>query len=165
MKKFLSVLVACVLCLLMTGCPAKMTEEEKAQLRRREWENSVGYDYFKLDTISMWGGSHENTNFGFLILSSDNIQRDTIAFHYESDEVSKLNTNLQNDPVTYIGEYFTVVATFETIKVPAGVTPKNIPFTLRYTATDGRTVSKDYILDFTQTPFWDYRTGTGLYKP
>lgn len=165
MKKFVSVLVACVMCLLMTGCPAKLSEEEKARARRQEWENSVGYDYFKLDTISTWGGSGENTNFGFLILSSDNIQRDTIVFHYESDEVSKLNTNLQNDPVTHIGEYFTILATFETVKVPIGVTPQNIPFTLRYKTTQFQEVSKDYVLDFTQTPFWDYRTGTGLYQP
>ncbi len=43
------------------------------------------------------------------------------------------------------------------VAYPWGKSFESVSCTLHYTTTDGEEVSKDYILDFTQTPFRDYR--------
>lgn len=162
MKKIVSVVLAVLVCLSLTACPAKLTEEEKFQKQKEEWLTQIDYEEFKLFEIYL---ANDYTDFEFWILSSDNVIRKTISFEYESDEVFELSTMLSDVPSIYVGEYLNVTAVFETEKFHIDKVPQNLSFTLSYTTTDGEEVSKDYVLDFTQTPFWDYRTGTGLYQP
>lgn len=163
MKKFLSAVIACIICLCMFGC---VSDEEKRLRQEQEWFDALTYDDFKLRMFYNWDTFVE---YNFYILSSDSILTESIMIEFVSDEAQNLYMSGNYIPpymlVIHKGERFDINARFGMEFLPKDKIPQNIPFTLHYTTTDGEEVSKDYILDFTQTPFWDYRTGTGLYKP
>lgn len=168
MKKVISSIIAVILCVSMIGC---VSDEEKFLKKQDEWFANLSYDYFQLHRVDDVDGYNLDYGHGiasiiynFYIKVPKAVDRKTIRFDYISDEAIDLITDSGDNPIMANGKLFLSVAFGEEF-LPADKVPQNIPFTLSYTTTDGEEVSKDYVLDFTQTPFWDYRTGTGLYQP
>lgn len=147
----------------MVGC---VSDEEKRLRQEQEWFDALNSETFKL---YMPYNYETFIDYDFYILSSELIITESIIIDFVSDEAQDLRL-LGNYIPPYKqaiskGERFGIYARFGMEFLPKEAVPKNIPFTLHYTTTLEKKVSKDYILDFTQTPFWDFRTGTGLYKP
>ena len=154
MKKVVSVLVTCVLCLLMAGCPSKLSEEEKLQNRAKEWFENLSYTEFKMYEVVMGGGL---IYYNFYILSEDEVLRSSIELDFISNETNDISIFESDALILHKGEWWAISVVFGEEMEPKDVRPQNIPLTVRYTTTDGEEVSKDYILDFTQEPFWDQR--------
>lgn len=139
----------------MVGC---VSDEEKRLRQEQEWFDALTYDDFKLRMFYNWDTF---VDYEFFILSSDLIVTETIIIDFVSDEAQDLrllgNYVPPSKQVISKGERFGIYARFGMEFLPKDKVPKNLPFTLHYTTTGEKKVSKDYILDFTQTPFRDYR--------
>jgi len=151
LKKFLSIVISCIICACMVGC---VSDEEKFMKEEQEWLKGLTCDDFKLHFIVDTG---EFVEYEFAMLSSDLIVTETITFDFVSDEVQKIMTSAIYKTVLHEGDFLNIIARFGMEFLPKDKVPKNLPFTLHYTTTGEKKVSKDYILDFTQTPFRDYR--------
>lgn len=161
MKKFLSVVITCILCVSMFGC---VSDEEKFEREWNAWvERNLNYETFSLDSARqnffIWNGTaREWDDYTFIILSSDDILRESLKMDFDSEEEFAFRPFPYYDtvnidyPVIKKDEQLTVLISYEW-----GKQIDSVSCTLHYTATDGRTVSKDYVLDFTQTPFRDFR--------
>lgn len=161
MKTFLSVIISCIICVCMVGC---VSDEEKFYREKDAWvkqnlnyENFVLYD--AMQSFFIWNGTtREWDDYTFIILSSDNILRESLKMDFHSQEEFAFRPFPYYDtvnieyPVIKKDEQLTILISYEW-----GKEIDSVSCTLHYTTTDGRTVSKDYILDFTQTPFRDYR--------
>lgn len=151
MKKFVSVIVACLLCICMVGC---VSEEEKLQNMGKEWLGNLSYTEFKLGEIDMGGGL---VHYNFYILSEDEVLCSSIELDFISEETDNIRAFESDALILHTGDWWAISVAFCEEMEPKDVRPQNIPLTVRYTTTDGEEVSKDYILDFTQEPFWDHR--------
>ena len=161
MKKFLSVVITCILCVSMFGC---VSDEEKFEREWNAWvERNLNYETFSLDSAMqnffIWNGTaREWDDYTFIILSSDDILRESLKMDFDSEEEFAFRPFPYYDtvnidyPVIKKDEQLTVLISYEW-----GKQIDSVSCTLHYTTTDGRTVSKDYVLDFTQKPFRDYR--------
>lgn len=158
MKKIVSVLVACVLCLLMTGCPSKLTSEEKFYIEVEKWrEQNLNYKTFALYDVNQayftWNETAKYWNdYTFIILSSDSVLRTSLNMEFQSNEEFVFRTISVEEDIIKMSEPLFACIAYEWEK-----SIDSVACTLHYTTTDGEEVSKDYVLDFTQTPFRDYR--------
>lgn len=162
MKKFVSVIVACVLCLLMAGCPSNLSNEEKFYKEQAAWaEQNLNYESFSLYSVDYNiftgnGVAKEWTDYDFVILSSDNVSRESLAMDFHSAEEFVFRTFSSEVPTIKKGEWLYASVAYE-----RGKEFESVSCTLHYTTTDGEEVSKDYVLDFTETPFRDFRKNRG----
>lgn len=151
MKKVLSVVVSCLLCICMVGC---ISDEEKLQNMEKEWFDNLSYTEFKLGEIDMGAGL---VHYNFYILSEDEVLRSSIELDFISEETDNIRAFESDALILHTGDWWAISVAFGEEMEPKDVRPQNIPLTVRYTTTDGEEVSKEYILDFTQEPFWDQR--------
>lgn len=162
MKKFLSAVIACMMFLCAVGC---VSDEEKFEREWNTWiEQNLNYETFTMyhamhGYFSMEGTQiREWSDFDFVIFSSDNILRESLKMDFHSDEefffrsFPRYDTVNIDHPVIKKDDWLYACVAYEW-----GKQIDSVSCTLHYTTTDGEEVSKDYILDFTQTPFRDYR--------
>lgn len=156
MKKFLSAVIACIMFLCAVGC---VSEEEKFFKARKEWAAK----YLNYDTFQLLGAYHVGfrvngiqnedwCDFNFVILSSEDVYCNSLKMDFNSNEEFVFNAVRIPASIIKKGEWLHACVAYEW-----GKQIDSVSCTLHYTATDGRTVSKDYVLDFTQTPFEDGR--------
>lgn len=164
MKKVISVFIACLLCFCMGGC---MSEEEKFLKAQDEWFANLSYDTFELystyDFSHLVGGGIDFGHgeafvvYEFCIKVRKEIDSETIRRDYVLEEALDIvRVDYGGYPIL-AGGYLDVTVTFGKEWLPNNKIPKNIPITISYTTTDGEEFSKEYILDFTQTPFQNTR--------
>ncbi len=156
MKKFLSTVIACIVLLCAVGC---VSDEEKFEREWNTWiEQNLNYETFTMyhamhGYFSMEGTQiREWSDFDFVIFSSDDILRESLKMDFHSQDLFCFRTLSSAETIIKKDEWLYACVAYEW-----GKQIDSVSCTLHYTTTDGRTVSKDYILDFTQTPFRDYR--------
>lgn len=156
MKKIVSVLLSLLICLCSVGC---MSEEERFLQELEQWgEQNLSYNNFRVFTASQ---SHFNANgsqlrdwndFDFVILSSDDVVRSSLEMSFFSEEEFVFRTMSADEPVIQKDEWLYACVAYEW-----GKSIDSVACTLHYTTTGGEEVSKNYVLDFTQIPFRDFR--------
>lgn len=156
MKKFLSTVIACIMFLCTVGC---VSDEEKFEREWNTWiEQNLNYETFTMyhamhGYFSMEGTQiREWSDFDFVIFSSDDILRESLKMDFHSQDLFCFRTLSSAETIIKKDEWLYACVAYEW-----GKQIDSVSCTLHYTTTDGEEVSKDYILDFTQTPFRDYR--------
>lgn len=147
-----------------------MSEEEKFLKAQDEWFANLSYDEFELHRIDelylpIWeyGPVELAVSYNFYIKVEKGIDHETIQVKHNSTDVINIDAPAYAFPIK-ANRDLSITADFYKDSIPDGTHPQDIPITVSYTTTDGENFSQNYVLDFAQTPFYDFRTGTGLYN-
>jgi len=103
----------------MTGCPAKLSEEEKYYKERDAWaEQNLNYESFSLYSVDYNiftgnGVAKEWTDYDFVILSSDNVSRESLAMDFHSAEEFVFRTFSSEVPTIKKGEWLYASVAYE----------------------------------------------------
>lgn len=148
MKKLKAIclfLILSMMCFPLMGCPAK--EPEDAYLKKLEL---LTYDDFKLAWIATPSYKDKRgKEYRFMILSSEDLIYETIELVLHTDEDLEFIKPTITKEILNNGEILDIfIHCYRYLEVTF------VPCTLYYTNVAGEEISKEYILDFTQEPFW-----------